>query len=127
MPEQQRPSVWELFKSFFHPKKAEPKVTTLNGVWWEQRHTIYRLGITSDAIQQLGDISFADLLVEPDQVLDQDQDILEVESDKTVQNFKTPFAGTVVDVNHFLTEKPDDINSNRQLENWVLDIRIDFD
>ena len=127
MPEQQRPSVWELFKSFFHSKKAEPKVTTLNGVWWEQRHTIYRLGITSDAIQQLGNISFAALLVDPDQVMDQDQDILEVESDKTVQNFKTPFAGTVVDVNHFLIENPDAINSNRQLENWVLDIRIDFD
>lgn len=127
MSEEAKPSFWQIFKSFFRRKPVEPKVTTLNGVWWEQRHSIYRLGLTSDAIQQLGKVSFADLIVAPDDVLDQDEDILEVESDKVVQNFKTPFAGTVVDVNHFLVDNPDAINSNRQLENWILDIRIDFD
>ncbi|MCF7522409.1 hypothetical protein L3X07_01500 [Levilactobacillus brevis] len=49
---------------------------------------------------------------------------MEVESDKAVENFKTPYAGTVVKVNDDLINDPAKLNQNTQPDNWVLDLQI---
>jgi len=82
------------------------------------------MGLSSDALEQIGDISFADLPILADDVLAAGDDILEVESDKAVENFKTPFAGTVVKVNENLVGDPATINKNKQADNWVLDLQV---
>ena len=51
-------------------------------------------------------------------------DILEVESDKAVENFKTPFAGIVTKVNQDLVVDPSTINHNQQAANWILDLQV---
>jgi len=84
----------------------------------------YRMGLSSDALEQIGDISFADLPIMTDDVLAAGDDILEVESDKAVENFKTPYAGTVVKVNEDLVADPATINQNKQPDNWILELQV---
>ena len=80
--------------------------------------------MASDALEQIGDISFADLPIMVNDVLAAGDDILEVESDKAVENFKTPYAGTVVKVNDDLINDPAKLNQNAQPDNWVLDLQV---
>ncbi|KRN03308.1 glycine cleavage system H protein (lipoate-binding) [Levilactobacillus senmaizukei DSM 21775 = NBRC 103853] len=120
-----RPSLWQRLFSWWPRHKApEPSVTIKDGVWLEQRDQgHYRLGLSSDALDQIGEISFADLPVLDGDVLAEGDDILEVESDKAVENFKTPVAGTIIKVNEALITDPSRLNENSQSDNWVLDIQ----
>ncbi|MFC6206973.1 glycine cleavage system protein H [Levilactobacillus tongjiangensis] len=120
-------SFWQRLMNLFRGKHtaSTPTVTVKDGVWLEMRDQgHYRLGLASDALEQIGDISFADLPILADDVLAAGDDILEVESDKAVENFKTPYAGTVVKVNEDLVTDPTVINGNKQADNWVLDLQV---
>ncbi|MFC6274504.1 glycine cleavage system protein H [Levilactobacillus tangyuanensis] len=118
-------SFWQRLFSWWPRHKAPaPQLTIKDGVWLEQRDQgHYRLGLSSDALEQIGEISFADLPVLDGDVLAEGDDILEVESDKAVENFKTPVAGTITKVNEGLIADPTRLNENSQTDNWVLDIQ----
>ncbi|HIW71798.1 MAG TPA: glycine cleavage system protein H [Candidatus Levilactobacillus faecigallinarum] len=124
MTEQPR-SLWQRIMDWFHGRAATPEIKIQDGVWLQQRDQgHYRLGLSSDALEQIGDISFADLPIMTNDTLAAGDDILEVESDKAVENFKTPFAGKVTLVNQDLVTDPTTINGNPQDENWILDIQV---
>ncbi|MFC6261698.1 glycine cleavage system protein H [Levilactobacillus fujinensis] len=118
---------WQRLLGWFHrdSKPAVPAITIKDGVWLQMRDQgHYRMGLSSDALEQIGDISFADLPIMTDDVLAAGDDILEVESDKAVENFKTPYAGTVIKVNEDLTADPATINQNKQPDNWILELQV---
>ncbi|KRK72978.1 glycine cleavage system H protein (lipoate-binding) [Levilactobacillus namurensis DSM 19117] len=118
---------WQRLVAWWHGRHATaaPEITIKDGVWLEQRDQgHYRLGLSSDALEQIGDISFADLPIMTDDQLAAGDDILEVESDKAVENFKTPFAGTVTKVNQDLVVDPATINHNAQAANWILELQV---
>jgi len=120
-------SFWQRLLGWFHhdSKPATPAITVKDGVWLQLRDQgHYRMGLSSDALEQIGDISFADLPIMTDDVLAAGDDILEVESDKAVENFKTPYAGTVVKVNENLVADPATINHNKQPDNWILELQV---
>lgn len=120
-------SFWQRLIGWFRGEKkpVAPTITVKDGVWLEQRDQgHYRLGLSSDALEQIGDISFADLPILAEDVLAAGDDILEVESDKAVENFKTPYAGTVIKVNDDLVTDPAAINKRKQADNWVLDLQV---
>lgn len=121
------PSFWQRLKTWWQQRHtpATPPVTVQDGVWIEQRgNGHYRLGLASDALTQIGDISFADLPAMVDDELLANDDILEVESDKAVENFKTPYAGTVTQVNEALVADPSAISPKHQADNWILDLQV---
>ncbi|GEO69754.1 glycine cleavage system protein H [Levilactobacillus acidifarinae] len=121
------PSFWQRLKNWWHHRHipSTPPLTVKDGVWIEQRgHGHYRLGLASDALTQIGEISFADLPIMVDDDLLANDDILEVESDKAVENFKTPYAGTVTQVNEALVADPSTISPKRQADNWILDLQV---
>ncbi|MBS1005450.1 glycine cleavage system protein H [Levilactobacillus brevis] len=119
-------TIWQRLSNLLHGRHTPaPTLTVKDGVWLEQRDQgHYRLGLASDALEQIGDISFADLPIMVNDVLAAGDDILEVESDKAVENFKTPYAGTVVKVNDDLINDPAKLNQNAQPDNWVLDLQV---
>ncbi|ABJ65010.1 glycine cleavage system protein H [Levilactobacillus brevis] len=119
-------TIWQRLNNWIHGRHTPaPTLTVKDGVWLEQRDQgHYRLGLASDALEQIGDISFADLPIMVNDVLAAGDDILEVESDKAVENFKTPYAGTVVKVNDDLINDPAKLNQNAQPDNWVLDLQV---
>lgn len=120
------PSFWQRLKIWWHRRQAPTNpVTVKDGVWIQRVDaTHYRLGLASEALEQIGEISFADLPVLVDDELLANDDILEVESDKAVENFKTPYAGTVTQVNEDLVADPQTITPKDQTANWILDLQV---
>ncbi|KRN97723.1 glycine cleavage system H protein (lipoate-binding) [Levilactobacillus paucivorans] len=120
-------TIWQRFTTWWqHRHQTAPELTITDGVWLEQRDQgHYRLGLTSDAREQMGTLSFVDLPILSGDHLEAGDDILEVESDKAVQNFQTPTAGTVVKINENLMADPETINTNDQATNWVLELQAD--
>lgn len=120
-------TIWQRLTTWWQRRhQTAPVLTITDGVWLEQRDQgHYRLGLASDAREQMGTLSFVDLPILSGDHLEAGDDILEVESDKAVQNFQTPTAGTVVKINDTLMSNPEAINTNDQAANWILELQTD--
>jgi glycine cleavage system H protein len=70
-----------------------------------------RIGITDYAQDALGDVVYVDL-PEPGTALAADQPFGEVESTKSVSDVYSPVAGTVIDKNPLLDERPELVNAD---------------
>jgi glycine cleavage system H protein len=70
-----------------------------------------RVGITHYAQEQLGDVVFVEL-PEVGQRFDQGAQFGSIESVKAVSDLFCPMAGTVVEVNTTLTERPEVVNTD---------------
>lgn len=118
-------SLWQRLSTWWHNRHRGPVV--IHDGLWQQRldATHYRLGLSNEARDQLGEISFIDIPVEVSDSLTVDDDILQVESDKAVQDFKTPLSGTITAINVLFLTDPLTINANQQSANWIIDIQID--
>ncbi|MCF7522408.1 hypothetical protein L3X07_01495 [Levilactobacillus brevis] len=64
-------TIWQRLSNWLHGRHTPiPTLTVKDGVWLEQRDQgHYRLGLASDALEQIGDISFADLPIMVNDVL----------------------------------------------------------
>ena len=70
-----------------------------------------RVGITEYAQQQLGDVVFVEL-PEVGQTFDQGAQFGSIESVKAVSDLFCPMAGTVVEVNTALVDRPETVNAD---------------
>ena len=79
--------------------------------WISVSGTTARVGITDYAQQQLGDVVFVEL---PDvgQTFDQGAQFGSIESVKAVSDLYCPMAGTVVEVNTTLVDRPETVNAD---------------
>jgi glycine cleavage system H protein len=78
-----------------------------------------RIGITDYAQDALGDVVYVDL-PEPGTALTADQSFGEVESTKSVSDVYAPVAGTVVERNALLDERPELVNEHPYGEGWLI-------
>jgi glycine cleavage system H protein len=78
-----------------------------------------RVGITDYAQDALGDVVYVDL-PEAGTTLAADQPFGEVESTKSVSDVYAPVAGTVVDRNPLLDERPELVNEQPYGEGWLI-------
>lgn len=85
---------------------------------------IATIGITSFAIDQLGDIVFLEL---PDQgeSIKAGEKFGTVESVKAVEDLNAPISGTIIDRNETLIESPEFIADDPYGEGWLLKLRVD--
>ena len=81
-----------------------------------------RVGITDYAQQQLGDVIFVEL-PEVGQVFDQGAQFGSIESVKAVSDLYCPMAGTVVDVNTTLVDRPETVNTDPHGA-WIITIEL---
>ena len=90
--------------------------------WISVSGTTARVGITDYAQQQLGDIVFVEL---PDvgQTLDQGGQFGSIESVKAVSDLYCPMAGTVVEVNTTLVDRPETVNADPHGV-WIIAIEL---
>jgi glycine cleavage system H protein len=82
------------------------------------------IGITSFAQDTLGDIVYVQL-PEVGTVVARDATCSEVESTKSVSDIYAPIAGTVVEVNSELENRPELVNRDPYGEGWICTIRPD--
>ncbi len=82
-----------------------------------------RVGITSYAASELGDVVFVSLPQVGEEVAAEDS-CAEVESTKSVSGVYTPAAGVVTAINEALTDAPETINSDPYGEGWLFELKL---
>ena len=91
--------------------------------WLELSGDMGTLGITDFAQRELGDIVYVELPEVGKQVGAGDT-LGTIESVKAVSEFYSPVAGTVLEVNSALSEKPETINSDPHAKGWICRLRL---
>ena len=81
------------------------------------------VGITENAIEQLGDIVFLEL-PEAGKEVTKDSPIAVVESVKAASEVYTPLSGEVIEVNEALEENPELVNTSPYEDGWFFKLRV---
>lgn len=89
--------------------------------WVRPHGSVWRVGITQFAVDQLGDITIVDLPT-PGDLLTKGQRFGSVESVKSVSDLYAPVSGKVVAVNAALTDAPENVNREPYGQGWMIDI-----
>ena len=80
-----------------------------------------RIGITDNAVEQLGEIVFIEYQLEPGDTAEKGDDIICVESVKATDSIKAPFDLTLVENNLSLEECLDSLNKTPE-ETWLVKV-----
>ncbi len=84
---------------------------------------IATIGITSFAVDQLGDVVFLELPEIGDAVTKGDK-IGTIESVKAVEDLNSPVTGTVIERNEEIIESPEHIAEDPYGEGWFIKVRV---
>lgn len=117
-------SIWQKFINLFKhrqaPKFSNPKVK--DGVWYaKDEHGDYLLGIDESVYQQIGKITFADFPTQL-KIIATNDDLLDIEGDKSVETLKSPISGRVIARNTAIGEDIDRLNQPNPQINWIMKI-----
>ena len=85
---------------------------------------IAKIGITDFAQQELGDIVFIDINT-AGKALKAEEVFGTVEAVKTVSDLYLPVAGTIVEVNEALNDRPESVNTDPYNEGWMIKLKVD--
>lgn len=92
----------------------------------EGNESTMRVGVTSYAAEQLGDIVFVSLPQVGDQVAAGDA-CGELESTKSVSEVLSPVSGTVSAINPLLEGSPETVNADPYGDGWLFELEVDED
>jgi len=90
--------------------------------WTRAEGDLIRVGITSFAVEQLGDVTLVDL-PEVGRTLEAHAHFGDIESVKAVSELFAPVNGEVVEVNTALADQPESVNDAPYDAGWMLVIR----
>ena len=86
--------------------------------------SIATIGITTYALNQLGDIVFLEL-PEVGATLEKGESFGTIESVKAVETLYAPVTGTVVERNDLIVESPEDLSYDPYIDGWLVKVRLD--
>ena len=87
----------------------------------EESDSIYTVGLTDYAVEQLGDIVFVEL-PETDSEFEKGEVFATVESVKAAAEIYMPVGGRIVEVNEKIVESPEILNENPYEDGWLVKI-----
>lgn len=90
--------------------------------WAKVEGELIRVGITSFAVEQLGDVTLVDLPDAPTPV-DALAHFGDIESVKAVSELYAPVSGEIVEVNEALEASPELVNESPYADGWLVVIR----
>lgn len=90
--------------------------------WTRLEGDLVRIGITSFAVEQLGDVTLVDL-PQVGAKIDSHAHFGDIESVKAVSELFAPITGEVVEVNNALSDQPEHVNDAPYAAGWMLVIR----
>ena len=91
--------------------------------WTRIDGNVARVGITSFAVEQLGDVTLVELPAVGDEV-EAEQVFGTVESVKAVSDLFAPVTGKVVKINESLADSPELVNDDCMGEAWMVEIEM---
>lgn len=89
-----------------------------NGLWIKQDGLEYVIGLSPKGQDDLGDVSFVELL--KGESVSPEDSIISVEAAKAVTELLAPLSGTVVAFHDELEENPEFLNDTEEEKNWIL-------
>ena len=95
-----------------------------NDEWIKIEGNIGTIGITDFAQDQLSDVVFVEIIVEPDEDLNQGDACATVESVKAAADVYLPVGGTITELNEDLLDTPELVNSDPYGEAWMVKIEL---
>lgn len=104
----------------------EELLYTQDHEWVRIEGEIGTVGITDFAQGELGDIVYVDIET-LNQELERNGIFGTVEAVKAVSDLFSPIAGTVVEVNEKLSEKPETVNADPYKDGWMVKIAFSED
>jgi glycine cleavage system H protein len=90
--------------------------------WARSEDGLIRIGITSFAVEQLGDVTLVDM-PEPGASLEAMAHFGDIESVKAVSELYAPISGEIVEVNSALESSPELVNESPFGEGWMILLR----
>ena len=90
----------------------------------DEEDKIVTVGITSFAVDQMGDVVFLELPEIGDNV-EKGENFGTIESVKAVEDLKTPVNGEVLERNEALVESPEQIADDPYGDGWLIKVRAD--
>ncbi|GAD16871.1 glycine cleavage system protein H [Lentilactobacillus otakiensis] len=117
-------SLWQKIINFFTGKKqpAYTDVQVKDGIWYaKDSDGNYLLGIDKSVYDLMGKITFADF---PNQLstIEADDDLLDIEGDKSVETLKSPISGKIIDRNKDIGQDIERLNTPDPQVNWIMKI-----
>ena len=89
-----------------------------NGLWIKQDGSEYVIGLSPKGQDDLGDVSFVELL--KSETVTPEDSIISVEAAKAVTELLAPLSGTVVAFHDELEENPEFLNELAEEKNWIV-------
>ena len=80
------------FKNLFI--RQAPVHREKNGLWWQEDNGTVKVGLDSQVINELGDITFLET-PQVDEAVDRNDQLIDIEGGKAVETFKSPVKGQI--------------------------------
>ena len=86
---------------------------------------IIKMGISEKAGKELGEVTFIDYLVEPETIIEKDEELVIIESVKAVSSIQAHANCEVIEINKEFENNLDGINKNPECEekSWILKLK----
>ena len=85
---------------------------------------IFKVGLSSFAIKELGEVVYIDFLKNPGETVENAEPLAEIESLKSVNYFQSPFTGEIIEVNVSLQDDTATVNKDSENAGWLFLIKI---
>jgi len=110
---------------FFVKRYKTQKTYLPNNEWLLENNDIYKIGIDKYASDQLGELVYIDFNISEGDQVNEDEDIVYLESVKAVGTVKAPFNCTIEEINEELESNLENINENSECEenSWLLKLK----
>ena len=117
-----KPSNLNNIRSISTNKILREKEYLPNEEWISSTNNITKLGITKNAIEQMGEIVYVDYILENNDVVSKDDEIVVIESVKATESILAPFDCKIIENNLELVENLDYLNESSECEDnsWIL-------
>ena len=88
--------MWQKIVNWFkHLFSHQPPVHREdNGLWWQEDNGTVKVGLASQVIDELGDITFLET-PQVDEAVDKNDQLIDIEGGKAVETFKSPTKGKI--------------------------------
>lgn len=89
-----------------------------DSLWVLKTPAGYKIGLTKNAQEELGQISFV-MMPKIGTELKRGASLIELEAEKSVSDFSTPLSGKITLINEAVEKDPSVLNHEDQMEAWI--------
>lgn len=90
----------------------------IDSLWLLKTDAGYKIGLTNEAQEDLGNITFA-TMPKVGQTLKKGDSLIELEAEKAVSEFSTPLSGTISAINEAAEQDPSTLDDADQKNAWI--------